>query len=190
MGRRKKDFPDFSDSPPHLSNRLCDKEGCCKAGEYRAPKDRSLKEYYWFCLEHVREYNAAWDYYKGMSVEEIERALEADVTGNRPTWRLGERGGYFSLFDDPLSVLRDAEKESQNPRPPKDDAVKHSGALLWAAEVLEVSFPLKYKEVRAGYKKMAKKWHPDSNGGTKEAEEKFKDVAEAYRILMTVLKSI
>ena len=36
----------------------CDHPGCNKRGEYRAPKDRKLKEYYWFCLEHVQEYNA------------------------------------------------------------------------------------------------------------------------------------
>ena len=44
---------------------LCDHPGCDKCGEYRAPKDRSLKEYYWFCLEHVQEYNAKWNYYDG-----------------------------------------------------------------------------------------------------------------------------
>ena len=42
----------------------CDHPGCNKKGEYKAPKDRTLKEYYWFCLDHVQEYNARWDYYK------------------------------------------------------------------------------------------------------------------------------
>ena len=50
----------------------CDHPGCEKAGEYRAPKDRNLKDYYWFCLEHVQEYNAQWNYYAGEIPEEDE----------------------------------------------------------------------------------------------------------------------
>ena len=52
--------------------RKCDHPGCEKAGEFRAPKDRSLKDYYWFCLEHVQEYNARWNYYDGISADEPE----------------------------------------------------------------------------------------------------------------------
>ena len=50
----------------------CDTPGCELAGEYRAPKSReSLRDFHWFCLDHVRAYNAAWDYYKGMAPEEM-----------------------------------------------------------------------------------------------------------------------
>lgn len=52
--------------------RRCDHPGCNKPGEYRAPKNRRLKEYYWFCLEHVQEYNAKWNYYEGISTEAPE----------------------------------------------------------------------------------------------------------------------
>ena len=54
------------------TERKCDHPGCEKAGEYRAPKDRKLKDYYWFCLEHVQEYNAQWNYYAGEIPEEDE----------------------------------------------------------------------------------------------------------------------
>ena len=57
------------DAPP----RPCDAPGCEAQGEFRAPRSRSkLNDYLWFCLPHVREYNASWDYYKGMSPQEIE----------------------------------------------------------------------------------------------------------------------
>lgn len=50
------------------SSRTCEKEGCGAQGEFRAPKSVSeLQTYYWFCLDHVREYNKAWDFYKGMT---------------------------------------------------------------------------------------------------------------------------
>ena len=65
--------------------------GCGAPGEYRAPKSRNqLHDYWWFCLEHVRGYNAAWDYYKGMSPGEIEAQLRADTSWQRPTWPLGQ----------------------------------------------------------------------------------------------------
>ena len=49
----------------------CDYPDCHEKGEYKAPKDKTLKEYYWFCLKHVQEYNARWNYYKD-GVEEDE----------------------------------------------------------------------------------------------------------------------
>lgn len=56
----------------------CDFPGCNKPGEYRAPKNRGLKEYYWFCLEHVQAYNAKWNYYEGEDDEEAAAAAEEE----------------------------------------------------------------------------------------------------------------
>ena len=79
----------FSEEAPPAT-RCCDMPTCSAAGEYRAPKGRErLNEYFWFCLEHVREYNKAWDYYAGMSEREIERHVRSDVTWQRPTWPMG-----------------------------------------------------------------------------------------------------
>ena len=75
---------------PHAPPRACDRPGCAAQGEYRAPKGRErLGEYFWFCLEHVREYNAAWDFYKGADAAQLEREKRADTIGRRPTWPLG-----------------------------------------------------------------------------------------------------
>jgi hypothetical protein len=68
--------------------------GCANAGEFRAPKSReTLNDYWWFCLEHVRAYNAGWDFYKGMSAGQIETQLRQDTGWQRPTWPLGSLGG-------------------------------------------------------------------------------------------------
>ncbi|KAF7327950.1 DnaJ-domain-containing protein [Mycena kentingensis (nom. inval.)] len=37
--------------------------------------------------------------------------------------------------------------------------------------------------IKAGYKKMALKWHPDRNGGSEEASQKFKEISEAFEVL-------
>ena len=78
---------------PAAPGRCCDLPGCGAPGEYRAPKSRlNLREYWWFCLEHVRAYNSTWDYYKGMSPVEMERELRADTAWQRPSWPLGRLG--------------------------------------------------------------------------------------------------
>ncbi|MBR1777631.1 MAG: DnaJ domain-containing protein [Alphaproteobacteria bacterium] len=195
MGRRSKKesfFNDLTGRVPAAPEHVCDKEGCNKAGEYRAPKDRTLSDYYWFCLEHVQEYNAQWDYYADMTPDEIEQELKQDVCWQRPTWKLGERGVDPGMFADPLNLKNEAfgpenDKSStgffRSEKPQTADP-----AITAAAKVLELDFPLQLETVRLSYKRLAKKYHPDSNGGNKESEEHFKDITEAYRLIMSVLK--
>src|SRR5215467_14706962 len=88
--------------------RPCEHPGCLAGGDFRAPKSRlQLHEYFWFCLEHVRAYNAAWNYYAGMNETEIEAEIRRDTVWQRPSWKLGDRHGpayadrvrdYFGVF--------------------------------------------------------------------------------------------
>ncbi len=90
--------------------RTCDHPDCQDHAEHRAPKSRGeIRDYFWFCLDHVRAYNKAWNYYAGMSEDEVEQELQKDTFWHRPTWRLGERrttvdlggvGDPFGVFDD------------------------------------------------------------------------------------------
>lgn len=193
MMRRKPafSFDDWTGRPPAAPEHVCDKEGCRKAGEFRAPKDRTLSDYYWFCLEHVREYNAQWDFYQGMSPLEIEEELKQDVCWQRPTWKLGERAGIDpTMFADPLGIKKEAFGDDADPAASmraRASASHMDPALVAAAKVLEVGFPLDLKDVRRSYKRLAKLYHPDSNGGDKASEEKFKDVTQAYRLIVSVL---
>ncbi|MBW6400552.1 J domain-containing protein [Roseomonas sp. HJA6] len=165
--------------------RRCDHPGCAEAGLFRAPRDRTLKEFHWFCLPHVRAYNASWDYYKGMGPNEIEQALRADSAWQRPSWPLGRLGGA-SRFDpdllrDPFSVLgqeaptaRRRGKEATDTTPPE---------LRAALDLLGLTWPLDQTELRARYKDLAKRHHPDATGGDRQAEEKLKDINRAYSLL-------
>ena len=191
MGRRSKtnfSFNDLIGQAPVVPEHVCDKEGCGKPAEYRAPKDRTLTDYYWFCLEHVQEYNARWDYYEGMSPLEIEEHLKQDVCWQRPTWKLGERGVDPSMFSDPLGIKKEAFGKDEDPFVPKNNqTMSQDPAIAAAARILELAFPLEIKNVRLNYKRLAKRYHPDSNGGDKALEEKFKDITEAYRLIISVL---
>lgn len=192
MKRRSKydfSFNDLTGRTPVKPEHVCDKEGCNNPAEFRAPKDRTLKDYYWFCLEHVQEYNAQWDYYAGMSPEEIEENLKQDVCWQRPTWKPGERGFDPSMFDDPLNLKEEIFSQGEQENFKADRPEKIDPAIAAAAKTLEVGFPLKLEEVRLNYKRLAKVFHPDSHGGNKELEERFKDVTEAYRLIMSVLNA-
>ncbi len=94
-----------------LETGQCAVPGCRGEATHKAPKSRDeLDRYVWFCLEHVREYNASWDYYAGMDESQIEAHRRQDVTWRRPTWPLGARqagakDAWGLPFEDPFDLL-------------------------------------------------------------------------------------
>jgi hypothetical protein len=177
----------FAPTEPQKAIRGCDRPGCTHEGEFRAPRARDrLDEYYWFCLDHVREYNAAWNYYAGMSPEEIEREVRRDTTWERPTWPLGTKGcnrRFTFTVHDPFDLFEAdaAEEIRRKARPPTPEEE--------AMRALELEGPLTLAILKARYKELVKRHHPDANNGDKAAEERFKVVAQAYAILKTSLEA-
>ena len=89
MNKTKIDIKKNSLSWEKHYQKKCDNSNCNQNGDFRAPKSRlKLNEYYFFCLEHVREYNKSWDFYKGLSVNQIENSMRDDIIWNRPSWPL------------------------------------------------------------------------------------------------------
>ncbi len=156
-------------------------------GEYRAPRSReALSSFYWFCLDHVRAYNAAWDYYRGMSPEEIERCRRADVVGGRPSWPLGVRGPQHRLRPEELRAALDAlfagaeiPGAGRAGAPPPQRSAPEVEALA----VLELAAEASAIEIKSRYKELVKRHHPDANGGDKAAEERLKSINQAYTFL-------
>jgi hypothetical protein len=167
---------------PGAPGRTCDIPGCGATGDYRAPKSRAtLNEYWWFCLEHVRAYNAAWDFYRGMSPGEIEHQLRADTAWQRPTWPLGRLGATRmaeDLLRDPLEALAGARQR------PEPDRGPHAPAeLREPLATLGLNWPLTLDELKTRYKALAKRHHPDANNGSRDAEERLKTINLAYAAL-------
>lgn len=168
--------------------RLCEFPGCGHSGEHRAPKSRdALHEYRWFCLDHVREYNKAWNYFAGMTQAEIEAFQSSVCTWHRETWRPFTTAGFFRDFEiaDDLGPLFRSQRSGAGrgrgegrPRPPspKDEAL----ATLDLREA-----PVTLHKIKRRYKELAKRLHPDLTGGDPQAEERFKKVNQAYEFLLT-----
>jgi hypothetical protein len=162
--------------------------GCEAMGEYRAPKSRrTLNDYWWFCLDHVRAYNSTWDYYKGMSPGEIEAQLRADTAWQRPSWPLG-RIGKTSTWDedllrDPLHVLS-AGRVKRGPAPSSQQIPPE---LREPLATLGLSWPTTLDAVKTRYKELAKRHHPDVHGGDRAAEERLKTINLAYAALRSRL---
>lgn len=145
-----------------------------------------MHEYYWFCLNHVRAYNAAWDFYAGCRPEEIEQMVRSDTTWQRPTWPLGRMVGGRYRFDservkDPFHVFDDDFYQ----RPAEKTTA--SSAELMAMRVMDLSAPLSLEILKNRYKELCKRHHPDANGGDKDAEERFKQIGQAYKTLLESL---
>jgi DnaJ domain len=171
--------------------RPCEHPGCIAGGDFRAPKSRlDLHSYYWFCLEHIRAYNSAWNYYAGMSDTEIEAEIRHDTVWQRPTWKLGVRHGpgyaerirdYFGVYPNGPEGARDhGRKRGERGQ----EAVQRAlSAREQALAVFEIEPPFTPVRLKARYKALVKLHHPDAHGGDRAAEEKLKIINQAYATL-------
>lgn len=171
----------FANSAP---SRACDHLGCKGEGLYRAPKSRTqLEEYYWFCLEHVREYNSSWDFFAGMNSAEIEKHLRFDTIWQRTTWPLGRLGSLRQgriEAEDHFSFFPGEDK----PQPAKPKTDNNQDLVL-----LGLPPQFSKSELKNRYIILVKKYHPDLNQGNKEAEEKLKNIIVAYKRLLQTLEN-
>ncbi len=186
MNKKHTSFQNDTGTGP---TRLCDWPGCKQAGEFRAPKSREeLDTYLWFCLEHIREYNKSWNYYEGMNDMEVEEDLRRDTVWDRPTWRLGSNAGAFGSGSeaDPFNLFSDGGRTSSNGgvpgvRPPLNKEEEN------AYRVLGLEYPVSSEDIKIRYKALVKEHHPDANKGAPGAEEKLKEINQAYHTLRDAL---
>ena len=169
--------------------RLCDKETCENKGDYKAPKSRSnLNNYYFFCLKHVTEYNKSWDFYKGLSVDEIELSLRKDVVWNRPSWPLsGNPNNILKQIRTFLNhdySLFEKEKDLQNFLKNKIIEQNLTHEEQKNMDILGLKMPINIEKIKKAYKKLVKIFHPDVNREKKEAEKQFKRINQAYKVLL------
>lgn len=165
----------------------CEHPDCELEGAYRAPKNRDLKEYYRFCLKHISSYNKSWNYYNGMSIDEIEAENKGDETWHAKTWKFGVSLSSLAKegkLKDPFEIYEKymAGKKTANPTKVKvvNSLTKKERDSI---KIFDIKYPFTENELKVKYKILVKKHHPDANKGSKESEEKFKSISVAYSIL-------
>ncbi|WP_407157023.1 J domain-containing protein [Bradyrhizobium sp. STM 3557] len=181
----------------------CQWPDCKNKGTHRAPKGReNAREYWQFCLDHVREYNQSYNFFSGMNAEAVARYQKDALTGHRPTWKMGantaKRGtgsaeGDLSGASDPFSVFAEINgRGSWRPGPeaaPKAETRKVFNAERKALQVMGLGPDATLEEVKVKYKALVKQHHPDANGGDRSTEDRLIEIIKAYNYLKTVVRA-
>ena len=168
---------------------ICDHKNCNKSGKYKAPveKDNS-KRFRWLCLDHIKEFNKSWDYFKGMSDQEVCKFLKSDMTWHRPTQGFSSPDNFFSiLWSNTLNSKSDMFNNSKFQNKISKNT-NFSGKDKEAFRVIEIEVGAKWEKIQNQFKKLVKKYHPDMNSGSKRFEEKLKIITLAYTQLKLTYK--
>ena len=186
----KPNSPDYTDPKnPNKRAKPCDMPYCEGEGTFRAPKNRALAEHYWFCQMHITEYNQAWNFFDGMNQREVEEHILKSMFGDRPTWRSDADGmaeenlrrqayefhGMGGTDDRASRAWQEYEKNKNQ--------IDDQSAEFEAMAIFGISPPLDLDVIKARYKELAKKYHPDLNKDNPKAEEQLKKVNIAYTVL-------
>jgi hypothetical protein len=167
----------------------CQWRGCDNVATHRAPKGRMAENEYWrFCLEHVREYNHSYNYFAGMTDDAVMKYQKDAITGHRPTWKMGmgNPGGATVGPDarDPFNMFRElggggSRAKSERTEPAR--AVRN--AERKALHELGLEEGAGKMEIKARFKLLVKRHHPDANGGDRATEDKLREIIQAYNYL-------
>ena len=166
---------------------ICEWENCKEIGKFKAPleKDNS-KNYKWLCEEHIKLFNKNWNYFEGMSQNEIEVFLKSDLTWHRPTQKFGSSDNFFNvLWNNALSDKFNFFNQEKNIDTFKNKKLseKDKDAFI----IMGLEFSADWPVIQKKFKMLVKKFHPDRNSGNKKFEDKLKKITLAYSHLKLIM---
>jgi hypothetical protein len=177
------------DRRPKTAGPGCEWHGCKEKATHRAPKGRNRENEHWrYCLAHVREYNQSYNFFAGMNDSAVMAYQKDALTGHRPTWKMGtgkgavrpdvgSTGDTFGLFSEGLRAEQQQRAETARPiRNAERKALDTLGLDVGATTV----------EVKAKFKDLVKRHHPDANGGDRSTEDRLVEIIQAYNYLKSV----
>jgi len=167
------------------ATRGCDYPDCDRVGEFRAPKSREqLDEFFWFCKDHIREYNLKWNFFDGTSDEEFRRIVEKDRLWERETKPFSKKddGNAWARMgvNDPLEILGEKGTRSAPSTASTGATRKLPPTERKALEILDSRDTMTKAEIRKQYKGLIKVLHPDMNGGDRSQEQMLQEVVWAW----------
>jgi curved DNA-binding protein CbpA len=170
---------------------VCEWSGCKEIATNKAPKGKQNDKEYWrFCLKHTREYNQSYNFFKGMNDSDVLAYQKDALTGHRPTWKMGTgkrsvRQDFrtmgtgtdtFGLFGE---GLRNEQQKREEARPVRNAERKALSALGLEAGASPT-------QVKARFKELVKRHHPDANGGDRSTEDRLIEIIKSYNYLKSV----
>ncbi len=165
----------------------CAVPDCGEAGEFRAPLSAGdfdgPGEYLYLCLDHVRAHNARYNYFAGMSPDEIEAAQSPIAGWERQTRAFATAGAgpgpLWSEFIDPL----DAISARFRPGMARARADRFTAAERQALGEMGLNDDADRMALRRRYSELVRRYHPDRNGGDRGYEGQLSAVIAAYQLL-------
>ena len=164
----------------------CAHPGCGAPGEFKAPLQPSSFDgpgaWRFLCLDHVREHNAKYNFFAGMSPQEISDAQSPFGGWDRSTRAFATAGSdpppAWADFPDPLEAIsgRFGRRVSETPS-------RFSSPERRALAVLGLGEGADRHALRQRYSLLVRRYHPDKNGGDRSHEGRLREVIEAYQLL-------
>ncbi|HEX4738009.1 MAG TPA: J domain-containing protein [Allosphingosinicella sp.] len=175
---------------------ICSHPGCSEPGEFRAPPADGRRpsfdgpgDWRWLCLDHVREFNSGYNYFNGMSSDEISEAQNPYGGWDRETRAFAHAGAdappRWADFADPLDAIGARFRRGRTDAAPRRDGRELSGEDRKSLGVLGLGVDADRRALRTRYAELVRRYHPDRNGGDRSHEKALQAVIEAY----TQLKS-
>lgn len=173
--------------------RSCAAAGCDEPGEFRAPGVRGPSfdgpgEWRWLCLDHVREFNSGYDWFEGMTPDEI-LAAQSPIAGWRNETRAfrpdaGVDGvPRWADFDDPLDAIGARAADIRTRAAGRRQASRFTPNERDALEAMGLGPDTDLHGLRKRYSTLVRRYHPDRNGGDRSHEGRLQRVIEAYQLL-------
>ena len=172
------------------NGRVCHEPGCEQPGEFRAPPLEGASEggppaFRWMCLDHVRAFNSRYNYFEGMTADEIhaaQRPLAGWERETRAFARAGtDQGPRWADFTDPLDAI--GARYRREHAPERSDGKPLSGQDRASLKVLGLAASADRMALRKRYSELVRRYHPDRNGGDRSHETMLQQVIAAYQQL-------
>jgi hypothetical protein len=173
--------------------RRCAATGCGEAGEFRAPGGEGHGfdgpgEWRWLCLEHVREFNSGYDWFEGMTPDEIFAAQSPVAGWQRDTRAFRADAGIDGVprwadFDDPLDAIGARASDIRARVAGRQQMTRFTAREREALEAMGLGPETDLHGLRKRYSTLVRRYHPDRNGGDRTHEGRLQRVVEAYQLL-------
>ena len=165
---------------------ICEWKNCRETGSFNAPAEKdNSKNFKWLCDDHIKLFNKSWDYFDGMSEEEIIKFLKSDVTWHRPTQKFGSPDNFFNILwnnalNDKFKIFNENKSIGVNKR-------KLCKQDKDAFNVMGLEFSADLLTLQKKFKTLVKKFHPDKHSGNKIYEDRLKKITLAYSHLKMIM---